>query len=373
MHGFVSYRRFRRARSQRRYRTERTLVRYRPSGTDARLLATERDVCSVATYRPSLARARSLRSDRAGRVLGRYVATERDVCSVATWRPSLARARSLRRDRATFFGLFSDVSCFFRMALPRSLRSERAWLELGLYVATELGSILARARSLRSDRAGRTLGRYVATELGSSSVATNAKHRTRAREGSLRSDQTRAPLGRYVATKFEPKLSHCITTKRPFRSVATFEQKLCRYVRAEARSLRSDRALPKRRYDISPCILVYPSMLSPEYRSEPISRSPPFLNQRAGTTTVLSKDPSSSRLALISKSRSVVVLGTGPGVLRSGEPGFLLTRILGTGVPSSGDPEAGVLPRASDGVLETAEPGALMFSEEDLYALMRRG
>ncbi|KAF2563073.1 hypothetical protein F2Q70_00015616 [Brassica cretica] len=43
-----------------------------------------------------------------------------------------------------------------------------------------------------------------------------------------------------------------------------------------ARSLRSDRALPKRRYDISPCILVYPSMLSPEDRSEPISRSPPF-------------------------------------------------------------------------------------------------
>ncbi|KAF3585352.1 hypothetical protein F2Q69_00029802 [Brassica cretica] len=34
---------------------------------------------------------------------------------------------------------------------------------------------------------------------------------------------------------------------------------------------RSDRALPKRRYDISPCILIYPSMLSPEDRSEPIS------------------------------------------------------------------------------------------------------
>ena len=46
--------------------------------------------------------------------------------------------------------------------------------------------------------------------------------------------------------------------------------------RAETRSLRSDRALLKRRYDISPCILVYPSMLSPEDRSEPISRSPPF-------------------------------------------------------------------------------------------------
>ncbi|KAF3571030.1 hypothetical protein F2Q69_00059708 [Brassica cretica] len=30
----------------------------------------------------------------------------------------------------------------------------------------------------------------------------------------------------------------------------------------------SDRALPKRRYDISPCILVYPSMLSPEDRMD---------------------------------------------------------------------------------------------------------
>ncbi|KAF3540915.1 hypothetical protein F2Q69_00019644 [Brassica cretica] len=30
-------------------------------------------------------RARSLRSDRAWLELGRYVVTERDVCSVATW------------------------------------------------------------------------------------------------------------------------------------------------------------------------------------------------------------------------------------------------------------------------------------------------
>ncbi|KAF3536305.1 hypothetical protein F2Q69_00019424 [Brassica cretica] len=35
------------------------------------------------------------------------------------------------------------------------------WLELGRYVATELG----RVRSLRSDRAGRALGHYVATKL----------------------------------------------------------------------------------------------------------------------------------------------------------------------------------------------------------------
>ncbi|KAF3566481.1 hypothetical protein DY000_02014467 [Brassica cretica] len=97
--------------------------------------------------------------------------------------------------------------------------------------------------------------------------------------------------------------------------------------------------------------------------------------------------------------------GTGPGKLHSREPG-----ILGTGVPSSGDPEAGVLPGsydpgfhsgrnrtlnpgddqfplyqtgvwcyldrwffveegklwASDDVLETVEPGALMFPKEEL-------
>ncbi|KAF2586494.1 hypothetical protein F2Q70_00036354 [Brassica cretica] len=58
MHGFVSYRRFGRARSLRSDQTERTLVRY------------------VATERPSLVRARSLRSDRAWHEL--YVATERD-------------------------------------------------------------------------------------------------------------------------------------------------------------------------------------------------------------------------------------------------------------------------------------------------------
>ncbi|KAF3528707.1 hypothetical protein DY000_02039467 [Brassica cretica] len=36
---------------------------------------------------------------------------------------------------------------------------------------------------------------------------------------------------------------------------------------------------------------------------------------------------------------------TEPRKLHSGELGFLLAGILGTGVPSSGDPEAGVLPR----------------------------
>ncbi|KAF3547532.1 hypothetical protein DY000_02008238 [Brassica cretica] len=64
----------------------------------------------------SCVRARSLRSDRAVCMLGRYVATELGWSSVATSRPSLAGARSRR---------------------ARSLRSDRAWLEIGRYVATE--------------------------------------------------------------------------------------------------------------------------------------------------------------------------------------------------------------------------------------------
>ncbi|KAF2567043.1 hypothetical protein F2Q68_00026581 [Brassica cretica] len=45
-------------------------------GEFGRYVTTEPRTCSVATYRPSLARTRSLRSDRAVCVLGRYVATE---------------------------------------------------------------------------------------------------------------------------------------------------------------------------------------------------------------------------------------------------------------------------------------------------------
>ncbi|WZZ64733.1 hypothetical protein YC2023_076103 [Brassica napus] len=50
--------------------------------------------------------------------------------------------------------------------------SDRAWLELGRYVVTDLGLSLV-ARSLRSDRAWLEFRRYVATELGWSSFATN--------------------------------------------------------------------------------------------------------------------------------------------------------------------------------------------------------
>ncbi|KAF3595286.1 hypothetical protein DY000_02021244 [Brassica cretica] len=119
-------------------------------------------------------------------------------------------------------------------------------------------------------------------------------------------------LGRYVATELEPKFGRYVATEL-FRNVDTtsvhaFSSTLRCYLpktvanpfhvsrhskssiklyeddpkgpksssSSQARSLRSDRALPKRRYDISPCILIYPSILSPEDPSEPISCFPPF-------------------------------------------------------------------------------------------------
>ena len=53
-------------------------------------------------------------------------------------------------------------------------------------------------------------------------------------------------------------------------------------------------------------------------------------------------DGSLYRKFFISRGRGAV-LGTRPGVLRSEELGVLLVEILGTGVPSTGDPEAGIL------------------------------
>ncbi|KAF3583931.1 hypothetical protein F2Q69_00029799 [Brassica cretica] len=99
---------------------------------------------------------------------------------------------------------------------------------------------------------------------------------------SLRSDRTSIPLGRYVATELEQELGRYVATEH--------EPELGRYVaisdraQTEVRSLSSDRALPKRGYDISPCILVYPSMLSPEDRSESISRFPAILSYRSNLT-----------------------------------------------------------------------------------------
>ncbi|KAF3567381.1 hypothetical protein DY000_02017763 [Brassica cretica] len=90
------------------------------------------------------------------------------------------------------------------------------------------------ARSLRNDRASVPLGRYVAIELEPRSVASYRPSVRPAR--SLRSDRAEQPLGRSVATEL-------------FRYIGT---------------------------TITPCILVYPSMLSPGHHSEPISCFPPF-------------------------------------------------------------------------------------------------
>ncbi|KAF3597650.1 hypothetical protein DY000_02021849 [Brassica cretica] len=81
---------------------------------------------------------------------------------------------------------------------------------------------------------------------------------------------------------------HAVRSLRSDRARAEARSLRSDRARAEARSLRSDRAsVLLGRYvvtelfrnvdtTISPCILVYPSMLSPEDRSEPISCFLPF-------------------------------------------------------------------------------------------------
>ncbi|KAF3554243.1 hypothetical protein F2Q69_00013698 [Brassica cretica] len=140
----------------------------------------------------------------------------------------------------TFFDeYFFEIDSFLRKPLRRKHETSD---KSSKKVATQRPNAYS-ARSLASV----PLGRYVAAELEPSLVAT--------------SDRASVPFGRYVATERH------VATELEASSVASIRS---------ARSLRSDRALPKRRYDISPCILVYPSMISPEDRSEPISCFPPF-------------------------------------------------------------------------------------------------
>ncbi|KAF3570859.1 hypothetical protein F2Q69_00059120 [Brassica cretica] len=108
------------------------------------------------------------------------------------------------------------------------------------------------ARVGQSDHGQAKLGRYVATELELNSVAVGVENGY---------DEVNVQI---PAKKHE-------TSDKSSKKVATQRPNAC-----SARSLRSDRAFPKRRYDISPCILIYPSMLSPEDHSEPISCFPPF-------------------------------------------------------------------------------------------------
>ncbi|KAF3511947.1 hypothetical protein F2Q69_00007730 [Brassica cretica] len=96
----------------------------------------------------------------------------------------------------------------------RSLRYYRTCTLSSRYVATELEPKLDRAFVPLGQP---KLGCYVATERLFRSVATD---RARAKARSLRSDRAFVPLGRYVAIEPEPKLGRYEGTERPFRSVA---------------------------------------------------------------------------------------------------------------------------------------------------------
>ncbi|KAF2594892.1 hypothetical protein F2Q70_00042456 [Brassica cretica] len=101
--------------------------------------------------------------------------------------PQDSRKKYSDKSRARFIALpvtksRGKVFDFLKNCGVCSLRSDRAWLELGRYVATEpCACLVATARSLRIDRAVCVLGRYVATELGLSSVATQRPSCVRAR------------------------------------------------------------------------------------------------------------------------------------------------------------------------------------------------
>ncbi|KAG5397888.1 hypothetical protein IGI04_019702 [Brassica rapa subsp. trilocularis] len=178
------------------------------------LRTTERTSQKLGRYvgEPSKAsRARSLRnrparsprrSDRANRpTRAPTVATEppsqSSVGYVATER-SFPR-RSLRSDRAR--------------AKARSLRSNRAIVPLGRYVANEL----SQAWSLHSDRAIVPLGRYIATRPSDRPARSLRSDRAQAEARSLRSDRALVSLGRYIATGLEPKFGRCVAIE-PFRT-----------------------------------------------------------------------------------------------------------------------------------------------------------
>ncbi|KAG5373880.1 hypothetical protein IGI04_042797 [Brassica rapa subsp. trilocularis] len=149
-----------------------------------------------------LSQARSLRSDRAIVPLGRYVATELE--------PKLGRYVATELEPKLGRYVVTERSSRSRPSdrPARSLRSDRA---------------RAKARSLRSDRAIVPLGRYVATERSSHSRPSDRparslrSDRAQAEARSLRSDRALVSLGRYIATGLEPKFGRCVAIE-PFRT-----------------------------------------------------------------------------------------------------------------------------------------------------------
>ncbi|KAF2548121.1 hypothetical protein F2Q70_00023177 [Brassica cretica] len=147
MHGFVSYRRFGRARLLCGDRTKRTLGRLEIR----RYVATERDARLVATKRPSLARARSLLSG------------SKTVTTKLTFKTSKEENKKTFSDKY-FFEIDSSLRKALRRKHETSDKSSKK-------VATQRPNA-GSTRSLRSDRASVPLGRYVATERSFRLVAT---------------------------------------------------------------------------------------------------------------------------------------------------------------------------------------------------------
>ncbi|KAF2575347.1 hypothetical protein F2Q70_00003522 [Brassica cretica] len=186
-----------------------------------------------------------------------------------------SRARTLSSNSSSYST--SHVFLFNQEGNDRDKEKEEITFQenLSMRMSSSLRKSLRRKRE-SSDKSSKR----IATQRPNTCSAWSLRSdRVQAKARSLRRDRSSVPLGRYVATELELKLGRYIATE--------LEQKLGRYVateRSSAWSLRSDRALPKRRYDISPCILVYPSMLSPEDRCKPISRFPASLSYRSNLT-----------------------------------------------------------------------------------------
>ncbi|KAF3583737.1 hypothetical protein F2Q69_00029283 [Brassica cretica] len=166
----------------------------------------------------------SLRSDRASVSLGRYVATELSQARLA-----LGRYVATERSSRSISGSSGKLGFSLFPYLNGNRQCEFRFPHLsGLHsLYSDLRPSARPTRSLRSDRA-------------------------QAKARSLRSDRVLVPLGRYVVTEIEPKLGRYEATE----------------LKPQIRSLCSDRALPN--IDTIPvhAFLSNLLMLSHEDRSE---------------------------------------------------------------------------------------------------------
>ncbi|KAF3564631.1 hypothetical protein DY000_02016334 [Brassica cretica] len=230
-----------------------------------------------------------------------------------------ARARSLRSDRAPARAR-SRAS-----ARARSLRSDRAEWVFGRYVATELwlelGRYVVTERSTRNVRAPGSIVSKTQSEAHSSPSSTRISGPSCTRP---RSDigETDHPPGSEYGSDLSGPWDRGITG-----AMSCLREACIEFLPTPGRTTASGSPLegtpvpriPARRNPGSP-LWSFPC---------PVPGSPPSSGKwkTSDKENLPWGDP-----------------GTGPGKLHSGEPGFLIAGILGTGVPSSEDPKTGVLP-----------------------------